>query len=77
MQLTAHLLTALKMVESPLNVKGFEPASLEPGKQFLADQFQTLFEPVILKSQIKHQVLDAPHTKLVDLFGAVIGISDN
>ena len=51
--------------------------SLEPGKQFLTDQFHALFEAIILESQIEYQVFDASRAKFLDLRGAVIRIPYN
>jgi len=48
------------------NSRQVQSAILEPGKQFLADQFQALFETVILKSQIKHQVFDVSRPEFFD-----------
>ena len=59
------------------NSRQVQSAIFEPGKQFLADQFQALFEAVILKSQIKHQVFDVSRPEFFDLRGAVIRVADD
>jgi hypothetical protein len=47
---------------------------LESGQQFLADQFQALFEAIVLKSQIEDQMFDSSGAEFFDLGGTIIRV---
>src|SRR5262249_11375651 len=48
---------------------------LKPQQQFFTNQFQALFEPVVLKSQIKNKVFHSARAKFFDLARAIIRVT--